>query len=59
MQVQFAKDLPIVKEYPEAKVVIGIDAHDPKELSSEKIKIAYEFAKKHNIILQEKVETIG
>ena len=49
----------IVKEYPEAKVVIGIDAHDPKELSSEKIKIAYEFAKKHNIILQEKVETIG
>ena len=49
----------IVKEYPEVKVVIGIDAHDPLELSSYKIDLAYEFAKKHGIKLEEKVESIG
>jgi HisJ family histidinol phosphate phosphatase len=49
----------IVSEYPEAKVVIGVDAHKPKHLRAEEIKMAYEFAKKHNIIVLEKVETIG
>lgn len=49
----------IVSEYPEAKVVIGVDAHKPEQLRAEEIKMAYEFAKKHNIIVLEKVETIG
>ena len=49
----------IVAEYPEAKVVIGVDAHKPSNLVSEEIKMAYEFAKKHNIRLLETVETIG
>lgn len=48
----------IVSEYKEAKVVIGVDAHKPEHLIAEEIKMAYEFAKKHNITVEEKVETI-
>ena len=49
----------IVAEYPEAKVVIGVDAHAPSQLGAKEIEYAYEFAKKHNITVLEKVETIG
>ena len=49
----------IVSEYKDAKVVIGVDAHSPLQLISNEINLAYEFAKKHNIIVLEKVETIG
>ena len=49
----------IVAEYPNAKVVLGVDAHKPEHLRAEEIKMAYEFAKKHNIIVLEEVETIG
>jgi histidinol phosphatase-like PHP family hydrolase len=49
----------IVKEYPEAKVVIGVDAHDPSHLTTKEIKMAYDFAKKHNIKVLDKVHTIG
>ena len=49
----------IVSEYPQAKVVVGVDAHAPSQLAADEINLAYEFAKKHNIIVQEKVETIG
>ena len=48
----------IVGEYPKAKVVIGVDAHKPEHLVAEEIKMAYEFAKKHNITVLNKVETI-
>ena len=49
----------IVSEYPEAKVIIGVDAHKPKHLRAKEIKMAYEFAKKHNITVLEEVKTIG
>lgn len=49
----------IVKEYPEAKVVIGVDAHKPEQLRAKEIKMAYEFAKKHNIKVLDNVESIG
>lgn len=49
----------IVSEYPEAKVVIGVDAHAPIQLIAKEIDMAYEFAKKHNITVSDKVETIG
>lgn len=49
----------IVSEYKDAKVIIGVDAHDPVHLKEEEINLAKEFAKKHNIKLQETVETIG
>ena len=49
----------IVSEYPNAKVVLGVDAHKPEHLRAEEIKMAYEFAKKHNITLLEEVKTIG
>ena len=48
----------IVSEYKDAKVIIGVDAHDPIHLKEEEINLAKEFAKKHNIKLQETVETI-
>ena len=49
----------IVSEYKDVKVVIGVDAHSPKQLVAEEIKMAYEFAKKHNIKIYDSVETIG
>lgn len=49
----------IASEYKNLKVVIGVDAHRPTQLKAKEIKMAYKFAEKHNIILQEKVETIG
>ena len=49
----------IVSEYPQVKVVIGIDAHAPTQLMAEEIDMAYEFAKKHNIKVFDKVKTIG
>ena len=49
----------IVAEYPEAKVVIGVDAHSTKHLIAKDIEMAYEFAKKHNIKVLDTVETIG
>ena len=49
----------IVSEYPEAKVIIGVDAHKPQQLRAEEIKMAYNFAKKHKIKVSEEVETIG
>ena len=49
----------IVSEYPEAKVVIGVDAHSPLQLVADEINLAYEFAKMHNIVVLDKVETIG
>lgn len=49
----------IASEYKDLKVVIGVDAHRPTQLKAKEIKMAYKFAEKHNIILQEKVETIG
>ena len=49
----------IVSEYPNVKVIIGVDAHKPEQLRAKEILMAYEFAKKHNIKVEEKVETIG
>lgn len=49
----------IVREYPKAKVVIGVDAHKPEHLVAKEIEMAYKFAQKHSIIIQDKVETIG
>lgn len=49
----------IVSEYKEAKVVIGVDAHEPQQLIAKEIEMAYLFAKKHNIRIQDKVDTIG
>ena len=49
----------IVSEYPEVKVIIGVDAHKPEQLRAKEIKMAHEFAKKHNIKLEETVKTIG
>jgi histidinol-phosphatase (PHP family) len=49
----------IASEYKDLKVVVGIDAHKPEHLVENEIKMAYEFARKHNIIISEKVETIG
>ena len=49
----------IVAEYPNAKVVLGVDAHKPDHLRSKEIKMAYEFARKHNITVLEEVKTIG
>lgn len=49
----------IASEYPTLKVVIGVDAHKPHELAVEEIKLAKEFAKKHNINLLEVVDTIN
>lgn len=49
----------IVSEYKDVKVVIGVDAHAPEHLKCEEIKMAYDFAKKHNIKVRETVETIG
>ena len=49
----------IVSKYPEAKVIIGVDAHKPEQLRATEIKLAYEFAKKHNINVLEEVKTIG
>ena len=48
----------IVSKYKEAKVIIGVDAHSPKNLVAKEIEMAYQFAKKHNITVLEKVETI-
>ena len=48
----------IVSEYPEAKVIVGVDAHKPQHLVAEEIKMAYNFAKKHKITVLDKVETI-
>ena len=48
----------IVSKYKEAKVIIGVDAHSPKHLVAKEIEMAYQFAKKHNITVLEKVETI-
>ena len=49
----------IVSEYPNVKVIIGVDAHKPEQLRAKEILMAYEFAKKHNIKVEETVETIG
>lgn len=49
----------IVAEYPEVKVVIGVDAHNPMQLVADEINLAYDFAKKHNITVLDKVGTIG
>ena len=49
----------IVSQYPQAKVIIGIDAHKPEQLRAKEIKMAYKFAKKHNISVEEYVKTIG
>lgn len=48
----------IVSKYREAKVIIGVDAHSPKNLVAKEIEMAYQFAEKHNITVLEKVETI-
>lgn len=49
----------IVSEYKDVKVIIGVDAHAPEELYAKEIDWAYNFAKKHNIVVEEFVETIG
>lgn len=43
----------IASEYPNLKVVIGVDAHDPIQLNAKEIKQAKEFAVKHNIKVDE------
>ncbi len=43
----------IASEYKDLKVVIGVDAHDPKQLSSNEITQAKEFAEKLGITVQE------
>lgn len=52
----------IVSEYqqenPSLKVVIGLDAHAPKQLHPEELSVAYDFAKRHNIVLSDTIETI-
>jgi histidinol phosphatase-like PHP family hydrolase len=49
----------IVSEYPQVKVVVGVDAHKPSQLKADEIKMAYDFAKKHNIKVEEVVNIIG
>lgn len=46
----------IVKEYPECKVLIGADAHDPKHLNNENVKKVEEFAKEIGIEIQNYME---
>lgn len=48
----------IASEYKDLKVVIGADAHDPKELNYKPIELAYEFAKKHHIRVLEYIPEI-
>ena len=48
----------IASEYKDLKVVIGLDAHDPKQFHAKEIEEAYAFAKKHNIHIVDYVETI-
>ena len=49
----------LVSQYPQAKVIIGVDAHKPEHLRAKEIKMAYKFAEKHNISVEEYVKTIG
>ena len=49
----------IVAEYPDTKIIIGVDAHKPEHLRAKEIKMAYDFAKRHNIKVLEEVKTIG
>ncbi len=42
----------IVKEYKNAKIVIGIDAHSPEQLKSKDIEIIFEFAKKIDLKIE-------
>lgn len=48
----------IASEYKNLKVVIGIDAHDPKQLNAKEIDEAKAFAAKHHIKLWDFVDTI-
>lgn len=48
----------IASEYKELKVIIGVDAHDPKQLGSQEIDTAISLAKKLNINVQEFCDTI-
>ncbi len=46
----------IVSTYPNALVVIGVDAHDPKHLDHPYIQEAYKLADSLNIVVKEKIE---
>ena len=48
----------IASEYPSLKVVIGVDAHKPEQLKAKEINMAYEFAKRHNIKIEEVVKNV-
>jgi len=46
----------IVKKYPNAKLVIGYDAHHPKFLVESRIDHIKEFIKKHSLIISEVID---
>ncbi|MDE5856108.1 MAG: hypothetical protein K2H06_03575, partial [Anaeroplasmataceae bacterium] len=46
----------IAKEYPELKIIIGADAHDPKALVCDYIRQAEEFAKKLGLRIEDTME---
>lgn len=46
----------VVREYPEAKVVIGVDAHELKALSSDKIRLVEEMVEKIGLHVCTKIE---
>ena len=45
----------LVKKHPEAKVIIGVDAHDPKHLSSQSINDAIEFCNRLGLNVHKKI----
>lgn len=46
----------IVKKYDKAKIIIGVDAHNPKELSGLEITTAISFANSLGLIVSDKLE---
>lgn len=45
----------IVKDYPNVKIIIGADAHDPKHLANENVKLACEFAEELGLRVDERM----
>lgn len=46
----------IASEYSNLKVVIGVDAHNPDQLISEEIEMAFAFARKYNLNIVDHIE---
>ena len=48
----------IAKEYPDLKILIGADAHDPTDLASENVQKVCDFAEKLGLTIAEKMEIL-